>query len=190
MGSVLLLLGLEPRLSPFAPGSFTGHMHQHLLVGMYAPIGLVLGGLAALHLTPLYDATVASPLLHHAVHAHFLAAGHLFARVVAGPDPAPRRPSVPVRLVVLGVAIVGHAVLSQLLYAGALVQVSVLADDRRTGAELTYHGGDIAELALAVALVTTWRPRRAAPTTPVVPAAGRWRAPVRGSSRPGPVVSP
>lgn len=98
------------------------------------------------------------------MHAHFLAAGHLFAWVVAGPDPAPRRPSVPARLVVLGVAIVGHAALSQLLYAGALVQVSAPADDRRTGAELMYYGGDVAELALAVALVTTWRPRRAAST--------------------------
>ncbi|MEV5893244.1 DUF2243 domain-containing protein [Nonomuraea fuscirosea] len=42
----------------------------------------------------------------------------LRALPAAGPDPAPRRPSVPTRLVVLGVAVAVHAGLSQLMYAG------------------------------------------------------------------------
>lgn len=201
-GLALLGLALVPQLSPFPAGTFHGHMYQHLLISMYAPIGLVLGapvtlllrsaspstgraighalrsrlahlianpvtalalnlgGLAVLYFTPLYDATAASPALHHLVHLHFLLAGYLFAWVIAGPDPAPRRPSVPARLVVLGVAILGHAVLSQLLYAGALVQVSVPAGELRAGGDLMYFGGDIAELLLALALVSTWRPRR------------------------------
>jgi putative membrane protein len=207
-GCTLLILAVTPGLSPFPAGDFRGHMYQHLLIGMYAPLGLVLGapvtlllrslpsrhgrligrvlrsrpahlianpftalalnigGLAVLYLTPLYAATTSSPALHHLVHAHFLAAGYLFAWVIAGPDPAPRRPSVPARLVVLGVAIAGHAVLSQLLYAGALVQVPVPTAELRGGADLMYYGGDIAELLLAVALVTTWRPRRHAPQAP------------------------
>jgi putative membrane protein len=86
---------------------------------------------AVLYFPPLYTATTTGPVLHHLVPAHFLAAGYLFAWVIAGPDPAPRRPSVPARLVVLGVAIAGHAVLSQLLYAGAFVQVSVPTDQLR-----------------------------------------------------------
>ena len=140
-------------------------MHQHLLLGMYAPLGLVLGapitlllrsippahgrligrvlrsrpahflahpvvalilsvgGLPALYFTPLYAATTTDEALHLLVHVHFLLAGYLFAWVIAGPDPAPHRPSVPVRLVVLGVAIAGHAVISQLMYAGVLVQI-------------------------------------------------------------------
>jgi putative membrane protein len=202
-GSLLLLAALVPQLSPFPAGDFREHMHQHLLIGMYAPLGLVLGapvtlllrslprrrgqlvgrvlrsrpahvlahpvtalalnlgGLALLYFTPLYGVTAANPALHHLAHLHFLAAGCLFAWVIAGPDPAPRRPSVPARLVVLGVAIAGHAVLSQLLYAGAfVVDVPVPPDQRRGGAELMYYGGDIAELLLALALVTTWRPQR------------------------------
>lgn len=201
-GLATLAAALVPSLVPFAPGSFPGHMYQHLLIGMYAPIGLVLGapvtlllrsvspatgrtigrvlrsrpahlvanpvtalalnlgGLVVLYVTPLYDATAASPALHHLVHLHFLAAGYLFAWVVAGPDPAPHRPSVPARLVVLGVAIGGHAVLSQLIYAGALSQLTAPAGELRAGGDLMYFGGDIAELLLAVALVTTWRPRR------------------------------
>jgi putative membrane protein len=62
------------------------------------------------------------------------------------------------RLVVLGLAIAAHAALSQLLYAG-VVDVGVPAADRRAGATLMYYGGDAAELLLAFALVTNWRPR-------------------------------
>ena len=214
-GCVLLILGLLPALSPFPAGDLRGHMHQHLLTGMYAPIGLVLGapvtlllrtlparsgrrigrllrsrpvhlvanpiialglnlgGLAALYFTPLYLATARSPALHHLVSVHFLLAGCLFAWVIAGPDPAPHRPRVPARLVALGVAILGHSILAQLLYAGAFVQLpGVAADERRGAGDLMYYGGDIAELLLALALVTTWRPVRP-PTAweraPVVP---------------------
>ena len=201
-GTTLLGLALVPQLSPYPPGDLRGHMHQHLLIGMYAPLGLVLGapvtlllrsiparrgrligrvlrsrlahlvanpvtaltlnlgGLTVLFFTPLYAATTTNPTVHHLVHAHFLAAGYLFAWVIAGPDPAPRRPSVPARLVILGIAIAGHAGLSQLLYAGAFVRIAVPPEQLRGAADLMYYGGDIAELLLALALVTTWMPHR------------------------------
>lgn len=201
-GSVVLVVALVPQLSLFPAGDFRGHMHQHLLIGMYAPLGLVLGapitlllrsiprrhgqrigrllrsrvmhlvghpvaaltltvgGLAVLYFTPLYVATTHHPLLHQLVHMHFLAAGYLFTWVIAGPDPAPRRPSVPTRLVLLGVAIAGHAVIAQLLYADAYVQVPVSVAELRGAGDLMYYGGDIAELLIAVALVVGWRPHR------------------------------
>ncbi|MEC5191478.1 putative membrane protein [Arthrobacter sp. MP_M7] len=199
-GVVTLALGLSPQVSPYAGGGLPGHMYQHLLIGMYAPIGLVLGapvtlllrslprrqgkrigrffrsaplhvlahpvtalvlnlgGLAALYFTPLYAAAAREPALHHLVHLHFLASGYLFAWVVAGPDPAPARPSVPARLWVLGAAIAGHAVISQLLYAGLFVKVSAPIGELRQAGELMYYAGDIAELLLAFALVSSWRP--------------------------------
>ncbi len=201
-GCGLLALGLAPGWLPYPDGDFREHMLQHLLIGMLAPLGLVLaapvtlllrsvpstagrrlgrmlhsrrlrvvadpitalaltiGGLAVLYLTPLYAMTTVHPLLHDGVHLHFLAAGYLFAWVIAGPDPAPRRPSVPARLVVLGVAIAFHAVLSQLMYAGLVVDLPVPPDQRRGAAELMYYGGDIAELLLAFALVSTWHRHR------------------------------
>lgn len=91
-------------------------------------------------------------------HLHFFLAGYLFASSIAGPDPAPHRPSVPARLVVLGVAVAGHAVLAQLVYAGVLPHVQAPAHDLRAGADLMYYAGDIAELLLALAMVSTWRP--------------------------------
>jgi putative membrane protein len=207
-GAGLLALALAPALSPIPPGSFASHMHQHLLIGMYAPLGLALGapvtlvlrsvpprrgrligralrsapaavlshpvtglaltlgGLALLYLTPLYTATAGHPALHHLVHLHFLAAGYLFAYAIAGPDPAPHRPPVPYRLVLLGIAITGHAVLAQLLYAGALPHVDAAPADLRAGADLMYYGGDLAELLLALAMVSTWRPRRGTAAPP------------------------
>ncbi len=178
-------------------------MLQHLLVGMIAPLGLVMGapltlalrsfphsfsraiggilrskvvhllanpitallldfgGLAVLYFTPLYSVMMEHPVLHYALHLHFLAAGCLFTWVIAGPDPAPRRPSVPSRLVILGVAITVHSVLAQMLYAGAFVAISAPEAQLQGGAALMYYGGDIAEILLAFALVTTWHPKRA-----------------------------
>ncbi|MBG0831845.1 cytochrome c oxidase assembly protein [Planomonospora sp. ID67723] len=204
-GCALLAWATGPDLLPFAESDFRGHMLQHLLIGMLAPLALALaapitlllgtlptswgrrlgralrsrparllahpvtallltaGGLIALYATPLYALTATTPWAHHLVHVHFLAAGYLFAWVIAGVDPAPHPPSVPFRLVVLGAAITTHAVLSQLMYAGLFIDLPVPAEQRRGGAELMYYGGDIAELLLALALLATWRPRRPRP---------------------------
>ena len=177
-------------------------MLQHLLIGMFAPLGLVMGapvtlalrtigppgarrvsrflrtwgvriianpvtalvlnagGMALLYFTPLYQAAMMHPTVHALVHLHFVAAGCLYTWVIAGPDPAPHRLSVPMRLVVLGAAIVFHSVLAQMLYAGVFVAVPTPAAQLQHGAELMYYGGDIAEMLLAFALVTTWRPAR------------------------------
>jgi putative membrane protein len=42
-GVVLLAVALLPPVAPFAHRDFRGHMAQHLLIGMYAPLALVLG---------------------------------------------------------------------------------------------------------------------------------------------------
>ncbi|MFJ8921987.1 cytochrome c oxidase assembly protein [Streptomyces sp. NPDC102415] len=203
-GCVLLAAGLLPPVAEWAHGDFRGHMLQHLLIGMYAPLGLVLGApvtlllrnlparqgkrlsglvqsrpvhmlahpvsalvlsvgtLALLYFTPLYNTMSADMGLHWLLHVHFLLAGCLFAYVIAGPDPAPARPGVPARLVVLGVAIAAHAVISQLMYGGFGIDIHAPVDQVQGGAEIMYYGGDIAELLLAVALVATWRPERPA----------------------------
>jgi putative membrane protein len=196
------MVGLFPRSLPFPEGDFRNHMLQHLLLGMLAPLGLVMaapvsllmgsvptrygkvitrvlrshalhfvahpatallldiGGMAVLYFTPLYAAMMEHPVVHCVVHLHFVAAGCLYTWVIAGPDPAPGRPSVPARLVVLGVAITLHSVIAQMLYAGAFATVPGTAAQLEGGAELMYYGGDIAEILLAFALVSTWRPER------------------------------
>ncbi|QKW35589.1 cytochrome c oxidase assembly protein [Actinomadura sp. NAK00032] len=205
-GCALLAVALLPPIAPLAHEDFRGHMLQHMLLGMYAPLALVLGApltvllralptdrareltgalrsrpmaflahpivaltlstgsLAVLYFTPLYDATTTRPALHWLMHAHFVLSGFLFAWVIAGPDPAPSRPRVNARLLVLGAAIALHAVIAQLMYGGFLTDVDAPIAEVRGGAEIMYYGGDIAELLLAAALVATWRPaRRTAP---------------------------
>jgi putative membrane protein len=202
-GALLVAVALSPPVDELADGDFRWHMVQHLLLGMYAPLLLVLGapmtlllrtlgvrsarrlgwllhlppmrvlthpvtalvlsagGMYVLYGTPLYRVAAEQPVVHALVHLHFLLSGCLFAWVIAGPDPAPRRPPVPYRLVVLGIAVAAHAALAQLLYAGWVFDIEAPASQVRGAAEVMYYGGDIAEILLALALVTTWRPRRA-----------------------------
>ena len=127
------------------------------------PVVLVvanLGGLALLYCTPLYSVTTSNLLLHELVHIHFFTTGYLFAWMIAGPDPGPHRPTVPIRIVVLGVAVLGHSVLAQLLYAGLFVQVPASAEELHDAGTLMYYWGDIAEIILALALLLTWQPVR------------------------------
>ncbi|WP_205501468.1 cytochrome c oxidase assembly protein [Rufibacter psychrotolerans] len=205
-GLVLLFVALLPPLMQLAHHDIRGHMVQHLLVGMLAPLGLVLGapvtlalntlprslaklltrllgssffhvishpvtalllnigGMYALYLTPLYNATLTSPALHHLLHLHFLAAGYLFTWSIAGPDPAPRRPGFRVRALVLFVSIAAHAYLSKVMYAFLYPQHSPHgADQIRAAAKLMYYGGDFSELLLAVAFFAAWYRKRRHP---------------------------
>jgi putative membrane protein len=213
-GGLLAGLALSPGFDAYADDDFGGHMAQHLLLAMVAPLALVLGapvtlllrslphrhgrrlgrllrtravhvlanpvvalllssgGLVALYFTPLYELGARDGTVHAIVHVHLLLSGALFACVVAGPDPAPRRASVRTRLVVLGIAVAVHASVAQLMYAGLFVRVDAPAAELRAAGSLMYFGGDIAELLLALALLRSWRPR-----------------PVRGSRSAGPATA-
>ncbi|MDG4807491.1 cytochrome c oxidase assembly protein [Micromonospora sp. WMMD1120] len=205
LGCALLAVALGPLAQ--IPDDPRGHMAQHLLLGMLAPLGLALGapvtlllhvarppvrrivgrlfrlralhllahpvtaallstgGLALVLLTPLYALAERQPAVHHAVHLHYLASGYLFAWSLAGPDPAPRRPGLAVRVGALLGAAAGHAVLAKYLYVNAATLPPGLPDRDpaafQSAAQLMYYGGDVAELLLATALFATWYRRRA-----------------------------
>lgn len=53
-----------------------------------------------------------------------------------------------------------HSTLAQMLYADTFVAVQAPIPEIQHGAELMYYGGDITEMLLAFAVVTTWRPVR------------------------------
>ncbi|WTL50494.1 cytochrome c oxidase assembly protein [Streptomyces sp. NBC_01497] len=200
VGLALLGVALLPPLGPAAHTDFRGHMAQHMLIGMFAPLALVLaapvtlllrvlptararrvtavlhslparalahpvvalalstGTLGVLYFTPLYNTAMAHTPGHWLMDAHFFASGCLFAHVIAGPDPAPARPGVPARIVCLGAAITVHALIAEAMYGGFFIDIHSPISQVQQGAEIMYYGGDIAELLLAGALVTTWRP--------------------------------
>ncbi|QGQ20656.1 cytochrome c oxidase assembly protein [Cellulomonas sp. JZ18] len=80
---------------------------------------LHVGALVVLYLTPLYGLAGREPAVHALVLVHFLLAGTLFAWAVAGTDPAPHRPGLGTRAVVLVVAAGVHGALAKYLYAHA-----------------------------------------------------------------------
>ncbi|WP_413450037.1 cytochrome c oxidase assembly protein [Georgenia phoenicis] len=208
-GALTVAAALVPPLAGAAATDHRAHMAQHLLLGMYAPLGLVaaapvrlalsslptraarrlaallrsrplrvlahpvvaavlnVGGMFVLYLTPLHERAAASPILTAVVLAHFLLAGWLYTWAIAGPDPAPHRTGLPVRLAVLVVAAGAHAYLAKTLYARAAESHHHGMAHSEAGAQLMYYGGDVAEVLLAVMLLAGWyrrsRPRELSP---------------------------
>lgn len=200
IGCLILLLAVSPVIVRWAHHELKGHMVQHLLIGMLAPLGLVLGapmtlalrtlpadlakrvvsllhsrpvqivshpvsalmlnigGMYVLYLTPLYATMQHSPMLHHLVHIHFLAAGYLFTwSILAGPDSSPHSPEMWTRLSVLTASIAAHAVLGKLMYGYLWPrQTGHTAEEIQAAAQIMYYGGDTIELILAVALFYLW----------------------------------
>ncbi|MFC4058881.1 cytochrome c oxidase assembly protein [Planomonospora corallina] len=232
-GCAVAAAAVSPLAHVLLPAGATGHMVQHLLLGMFAPLALALaapvtlllrtapvpyrrraarllrspllhaaghpvtaavlnaGGLLLVTLTPLYAATLTSPVLHHAVHLHYLVAGYLFAWAVAGPDPAPRRHGTAVRVTALVGAAAAHAWLAKHLYAHASTLPPALPEavrdvaDLRRAAQVMYYGGDLAELLLATALFAAWYRRRGRLVPPAgAPGPVPGRLPPAGSPAP------
>ncbi|MER5716237.1 cytochrome c oxidase assembly protein [Streptomyces sp. NPDC002132] len=88
--------------------------------------------------------------------AHMWAAGALFAFAVCQVDPVRHRWGVAVRGAALLAAGAVHSVLARSLYATPPPGTAFTDGDLHTGARLMYYGGDLVELALAVALAAQW----------------------------------
>lgn len=204
-GIVLVVIAMLPPVVAFAHHDLRGHMLQHLLLGMFAPLGLVfgapvtllmrsspakvaralvallrlpvvrfvshpvtaawlnIGGMYLLYFTPLYAVMHSSALVHALVHWHFLVAGCVFSWAIAGPDPAPHRPSRTYRLVVVFISMAGHAFLAKAMYAyGWPAGTHHSPDEIKSAAKIMYYGGDAAESLLVIALFWHWLAQRPA----------------------------
>ena len=145
----------------------------------FPPIGALIyaGSLWTLYLTPLFAQTLRYPLLHEALHMHFLLAGCLFMWPLVGLDPVGSRSSIRVRIGVLLLALGSHAALAKLIYAGWLgggLAHTLPAGDIHLGAQLMYYGGDVIDLALVVTFFAQWYVRAGrtltqAPRVPPIP---------------------
>jgi putative membrane protein len=109
-------------------------------------LALNVGGLYAVYLTPVLEASEERPWLHALVHAHMVVGGTLLAFVVAGADPLPGRPGVAVRLGLVVGAGAAHDVLARLLFARGW----------GPAAQLLAAGGDVADVLLATAVLAAW----------------------------------
>jgi putative membrane protein len=127
-GVALVVLALAPPLMDGARHDHRLHMAQHLLLGMYAPLGLVLGAPAMLLLgsvphgagLTLSRVLRSRPLrvLAHPVTAAVLSAGGLFALYLT-----------PVYQAALSRPVIGGFVLAHLLLAGYLYTWAIAGPD-------------------------------------------------------------
>lgn len=125
---------------------------------LFPPLAALLdaGGLWLLYRTDLFARSQEVAWLNAVVHAHVLAAGLLFTFSVCLLDPVRRRYGLAVRGTTLLAAGAAHAVLAKGLCATGPPGAGVAPADLRTGAQVMYYGGDLAEAALAVVLAGTW----------------------------------
>lgn len=125
---------------------------------LFPPLAALLdiGGLWLLYRTGLFAAAQERPWLHAVVHVHVLAAGLLFTCAVCRLEAVGRRWGLTVRGATLLAAGAAHAVLAKTLYAAEPPGTHLTAADLRTGAQVMYYGGDLAEAALAIVVAATW----------------------------------
>ncbi|MBV9167375.1 MAG: cytochrome c oxidase assembly protein [Solirubrobacterales bacterium] len=130
----------------------------------FPPIGALIytASLWTLYLTPLFAQTLDHPLLHEALHVHFLLVGCLFMWPLVGLDPVGSRSSMRVRIGVLLLALGSHAALAKLIYAGWMgggLAHTLPTEDIHAGAQLMYYGGDAIDAALLVIFFAQWYAR-------------------------------
>ena len=158
--------------------------------GTYGPRGIVLGlvhskyvafwanpivagvnfvfGLIIFYYTPLFELALTTHTGHVLMVIHFLLAGYLFAMVLIGVDPGPRKWAPALRLVVLFATMSFHAFFgvaiqssTSLLAPGffSIIHIPWIPDpllDQQQGGAIAWGIGDVPSLLLAMLLVLSW----------------------------------
>ncbi len=132
-----------------------------------APV-LFVGSLIAFYYTPALELSLRTHAGHVLMTAHFLVAGYLFAWVICGPDPGPRRPLYPIRLLILIATMAFHAFFGIAMMSAveplagdwysALDRPwgpALIEDQRRAGA-IAWGLGDYPVAILAIAMAAAW----------------------------------
>ncbi len=118
------------------------------------------------YFTPVFSWATTDHLGHEWMIVHFLLTGYLFVSVLIGIDPAPGRPSYPIRLVLLLSTMAFHAFFGLALMTGTGLLAadwygamgwgtSALAD-QQTGGGIAWSVGEIPNAIIAVAIVVLW----------------------------------
>ncbi|WP_235866276.1 cytochrome c oxidase assembly protein [Serinibacter arcticus] len=128
----------------------------------------VAGSMVVFYYTPLFGLSLSNHLVHLWMIVHFTLAGYLFVNVLVGIDPGPKRPSYPLRLVLLFATMAFHAFFGLSLTMGTSLLaapwfgalglpwgVDALVDQQYGGA-FAWGFGEVPSLALAIALGLAW----------------------------------
>lgn len=197
--------------------TFSGHMVEHMMLVMVAPIPLALGApvtlalralparadgsrgprewlrrvvdsrllrvlshpivaavnfagsLVVFYYTPLFEFALSNHVGHLWMLVHFTLAGYFFANALVGIDPVPKRPSYPMRIVLLFATMAFHA-----FFGVALMSSEVLLaprwfglmgrdwgpdalTDQQYGGQIAWGIGELPVVMLAVGVILAWR---------------------------------
>lgn len=129
---------------------------------------LFAGSLVFFYFSPMFELALRTHVGHELMHLHFLASGYLFAWVLIGLDPGPRRVSHPLRLITLVGSMTFHSFFGVSLLAAKNVLAAdffgglgrtwgpELASDQRFGAGIAWGIGDLPILIMAIAIAVQW----------------------------------
>ena len=132
-----------------------------------APV-MFAGSLIIFYYSPALDLALRTHSGHVLMTVHFLIVGYLFAWVICGPDPGPRRPPYPLRLVVLiatmgfhaviGVSMMGSVEILGQEWFGSLDRPwgRTLAQEQHRGGALAWALGEYPVAILAIAMAIAW----------------------------------
>jgi cytochrome c oxidase assembly factor CtaG/putative copper export protein len=148
-----------------------GLVHSRFLAVLGNPVvaaAFFFGSLVAFYFSPLFELALRTHTGHVLMTTHFLLVGYLFAWVLVGIDPGPRRWPPSLRLVVLFVTISFHAFFGVALTTGTTLlapaffqslhlpwAVDLLADQRAGGA-VAWGVGELPTLVLALLVTLDW----------------------------------
>ena len=130
--------------------------------------GLFIGSLFVFYYSPLFELSLSTHAGHMLMTGHFLLVGYLFAWVLMGTDPGPRRPPYPARILVLLVTVSAHAffalgviaattVLAQEWFAQlGLHDTAALLADQRVGGGIAWGLAEIPTLVMAIVVAVQW----------------------------------
>ena len=146
-------------------------VHSRFLAVIGNPIvaaGIFFGSLIVFYFSPLFELALRTHTGHVLMTTHFLLAGYLFAWVLVGIDPGPKRWSPPLLLVILFGTISFHAFFGVALTTGTTLlapaffqslhlpwHVDLLAD-QRTGGAVAWGIGELPTLILALLVTLAW----------------------------------
>lgn len=148
-----------------------GLLHSRFLAVIGNPVvaaGIFFGSLVVFYFSPLFELALRTHTGHVLMTIHFLLAGYLFAWVLVGIDPGPRRWPPLLRLVILfatvsfhaffGVALTtGTALLAPTFFQGLHLPWAVdLLADQRTGGAVAWGVGELPTLILALLVTLSW----------------------------------
>ncbi|MDR8018363.1 cytochrome c oxidase assembly protein [Nesterenkonia aerolata] len=126
------------------------------------------GSILLFYFTPIFGLALRYHIGHELMMVHFLLTGYIFALVLIGDDPLPKRPAYPIRLLMLLATMAFHA-----FTAIALTNMEVLieaswfgnmghdygfsaVEDQRSGSEMMWGLGEIPAMLMAVIAAIQW----------------------------------